>query len=215
LAAMEDMMKIETQRGEEMATQMAALSLKERELEARLEETKDYSSRLSRLVLHLMRGFMDQTQEISLIKFLLTSVFFGAGRSRPGSSDGPDEPPRGSGPGGPPSPSTSVVSNWLDSAFRDAPSTPPPSGPHSPHSEVSSECPSLSFGSAVSSFPSLEAIEDGSHFGLPGVGGEFRYDGSGEAVGGGNGDAQDSGASQYVRLSPLRPLVVSGEGMQG
>jgi hypothetical protein len=64
LAVMEGLMKTETQRGEEMAAQMAALSLKERELDARLEETKDFSSRLSRLVLHLIRGFMDQSHTV-------------------------------------------------------------------------------------------------------------------------------------------------------
>ena len=73
---------------------MAALSLKERELDSRLVETRQFSERLSRLVIRVICGFMQQTQELSLIKFLLTAILFGAGRD-PGSggSDGPDVPP--------------------------------------------------------------------------------------------------------------------------
>ena len=87
---------------EEIGVQMAALSLKERELDSCLVETRQFSERLSRLVLRVVRGFMQQTQELSLIKFLLTAVLFGAGRdSGSGASDGPDVPLGRSGSGGP------------------------------------------------------------------------------------------------------------------
>ena len=87
---------------EEIGVQMATLSLKERELDSRLAETRQFSERLSRLVIRVVHGFMQQTQEVSLVKFLLSAVLFGAGRSSgPGGSDGPDVPPRGPGSGGP------------------------------------------------------------------------------------------------------------------
>ena len=41
---------------EEMKAQMAALDLKTRELEARLQETKDFTVRLSRLVVKVVEG---------------------------------------------------------------------------------------------------------------------------------------------------------------
>ena len=114
---------------EEIGAQMATLSLKERELDSCLVETRQFSERLSRLVVRVVRGFMQQTQELSFIKFLLSAVLFGAGRS-PGSggTDGPDVPPGGSGSGGPPSPSTSVVSRWLDSTFGEPPTPSSSSG---------------------------------------------------------------------------------------
>ena len=97
---------------EEIGAQMAALSLKERELDSCLVETRQFSERLSRLVVRVVRGFMQQTQEVSLIKFLLSAILFGAGRSSGvGGTDDPDVPPRGPGSGGPPSPSTSLI--WL------------------------------------------------------------------------------------------------------
>ena len=79
---------------EDIGTQMAALSLKERELNARLAESRKFSERLSWLVLCTVRGFLQQTQELSVIKFLLSAILFGSGRS-PGSggSNGPDVPP--------------------------------------------------------------------------------------------------------------------------
>ena len=45
-------------REEEIGERMAALSLKERELESRLLETCQFSERLSRLVVKVVRGFM-------------------------------------------------------------------------------------------------------------------------------------------------------------
>ena len=97
---------------EDIGTQMATLSLKERELDAHLVESREFSKRLSWLVLRVIRGFMQQTQELSVIKFLLSAILFGSGRSPgTGGSDGPDDPPQGPGSGGPPSPSTSVVSS--------------------------------------------------------------------------------------------------------
>ena len=125
LVRMDEQMAALHLREEEMGVQMAALSLKERELDSRLVETREFSERLSRLVIRVVRGFMQQTQEVSFIKFLLSAVLFGAGRS-PGSGgpDGPDDPSSGPGSGGPPSPSTSVVSRWLGSAFG-SPPTPP------------------------------------------------------------------------------------------
>ena len=73
---------------EEMKAQMANLSEKYRELESRLQETKDFTVRLSRLVVCVVEGFMNQSQELLFIKFLLTSILF---RAR---SDGPDVPPK-------------------------------------------------------------------------------------------------------------------------
>ena len=79
---------------EEISSLMAGLALKERELESCLVETRQFSERLSRLVIRVIRGFMQQTQEISLIKFLLSAVLFGAGRSPgTGGSDDPGVPP--------------------------------------------------------------------------------------------------------------------------
>ena len=81
-------------REEEIGVQMAALSLKERELDSRLVETRQFSERLSWLVVRVVQGFLQQTQEVSFIKFLLSAVLFGAGRSSgPGGPDGPDVPP--------------------------------------------------------------------------------------------------------------------------
>ena len=71
-------------REEEIGVQMAALSLKERELDSRLVETRQFSERLSQLVIRVVQGFMQQTQEVSLIKFLLSAVLFGAGRCHRG-----------------------------------------------------------------------------------------------------------------------------------
>ena len=59
---------------EEMKVQMAALDAKTRELESRLQETKDFTVRLSRLVVRVVEGFMQQSQELLFIKFLLTAV---------------------------------------------------------------------------------------------------------------------------------------------
>ena len=79
---------------EEIGVQMATLSLKERELDARPVETRQFSERLSRLVVCVVQGFMQQTQEVSFIKFVLSAILFGAGRSSGSSGpDGPDVPP--------------------------------------------------------------------------------------------------------------------------
>ena len=73
---------------EEIGAQMATLSLKERELDAHLVESREFSERLSWLVLRVIQGFLQQTQELSVIKFLLSAVLFGSGRSSgPGGSD--------------------------------------------------------------------------------------------------------------------------------
>ena len=185
-------------REEEIGVQMAALSLKERELDSRLVETRQFSERLSQLVIRVVRGFMQQTQEVSLIKFLLSAILFGAGRdSRPGGSDGPDVPPREPGSGGPPSPSTSVVSHWLDSTFRSSPTPPSSSRPHTPFTEVSAS-EVHSFGTAVSSFQEVEAIEEVGHRGVSADRGDSGYDGGSEAGWGGIGDVSYNGASQFV-----------------
>ena len=97
---------------EELGVQIATLSSKERELDACLVETREFSERLSWLVIHVVQGFLQQTQELSLIKFLLSAILFSSGRSPgPGGSDGPDVPLRGPGSGGPPSPSTSIIAS--------------------------------------------------------------------------------------------------------
>jgi hypothetical protein len=100
---------------EEIGVQMATLSLKERELDSCLIETREFTERLSQLVVRVVQGFMQQTQELSLIKFLLSTVLFRAGR-RPGSG-GSNElhvPPRGprSGVPLPPAPQSSLV-GWI------------------------------------------------------------------------------------------------------
>ena len=153
---------------EEIGAQMAALSLKERELDVCLVETRQFSERLSRLVIQVVCGFMQQTQELSLIKFLLSAVLFGAGRSSgTGGADDSDVPPGGPGSGGPPSPSISVVSRWLDSAFRGSPTPSSSSGPHTPFTEVlTSEV--HSFGTAVSTFQEVEAVEAAGDRGVSG-----------------------------------------------
>ena len=198
---------------EELGVQMAALSLKERELDSRLMETRQFSERLSQLVIRVVRGFMQQTQELSFIKFLLSAVLFGAGRD-PGSggSDGPDVPPRGPGSGSPPSPSTSVVSRWLDSALGSPPTPPSSPGPHTPFSEISAS-EGHSFGTAVSSFQEVKAIEAEGNRGLPEYRGDSGYDGSSEDSWGGIGDVSHNGASQFVRAQELRPMVFSSEGV--
>ena len=188
---------------EEIGAQMAALSLKERELDSRLLETREFSERLSRLVIRVVRGFMQQTQEVSLIKFLLSAVLFGAGReSGSGGSNGPDVPPRGPGSGGPPSPSTSVVSCWLDSAFGSPPTPPSSPGPHTPFSEVSASEVN-SFGTAVLSFQEVEAVEAAGDRGFSPDRGDPGYDGSSEAGWGGVGNALYIGAPQLIRVSEL------------
>ena len=156
---------------------------------------------------------MQQTQEISLIKFLLSAVLFGAGRSPGvGGSNDPDVSPRGPGSGGPPSPSTSVVSCWLDSAFG-SPSTPPSSpGPCTPFSEISAS-EGHSFGTAVSSFQEVEAVEAEGDRGLPEYRGDSGYDGSSEDSWGGIGNVPYNGASQFVQVQELRPMVLSSEGV--
>ena len=78
---------------EDIGAQMAALSLKERELDAHLVESREFSERLSWLVLCVIRGFLQQTQELSIIKFLLSAVLFRSGRSLGTVGfDGPDDP---------------------------------------------------------------------------------------------------------------------------
>ena len=183
---------------EELSVQMTALSLKERELDSRLVETSQFSERLSRLVVKVIRGFMQQTQEVSVIKFLLSAVLFGSGRS-PGSggTNDPDVPLRGPGSGGPPSPSTSVISHWLDSAFGSPPTPPSSPRPHTPFTEVSgSEV--HSFGTAVSSFQEVKAVEATGDRGVSEHRGDSGYDGSSEASWGGVGDAPYNGAPQFV-----------------
>ena len=172
-------------REEEIGVQMAALSLKERELDSRLVETRQFSERLSRLVIRVVQGFMQQTQEVSFIKFLLSAILFGAGRSSgPGESDGPDVPPRGPGSGGPPSPSTSVVSRWLDSAFGSPPTPPSSPGPCTPFSEISAS-EGHSFGTAVSSFQEVETVEAAGDRGVSEYRGDSGYDGGSEDSWGG------------------------------
>ena len=68
LVRMDEQMAALHLRDEEIGVQMAALSLKERELDSRLEETREFSERLSRLVVRVVQGFLQQTQEVSLIK---------------------------------------------------------------------------------------------------------------------------------------------------
>ena len=183
---------------EEIGAWMAALLLKEKELDSHLVETRQFSERLSRLVVRVIQGFMQQTQEMSVIKFLLSAVLFGAGQSSgPGASDGPDVPPRGPGLGGPPSPSTSVISCWLDSAFG-SPLTPPSSPrPSTPFSEVSAS-EGHSFGTAVSSFQGVQAIEEAGDRGVSEYRGDSGYDGGSEAGWGEIGDVSYNGASQFV-----------------
>ena len=80
LVRMDEQMAALHLKEEEIGVQMATLSLKVRELDSRLVETREFSERLSRLVIRVVRGFMQQTQEVSLIKFLLSAILFGAGR---------------------------------------------------------------------------------------------------------------------------------------
>ena len=198
---------------EEIGVQMAALSLKERELDSRLVETREFSERLSRLVIRVVRGFMQQTQEVSLIKFLLSAILFGAGRdSGSGGSNGPDVPPSGPGSGGPPSPSTSVVSRWLDSAFGSPPTPPSSPGPCTPFSEVSTS-EGHSFGTAVSSFQEIETVEAAGDRGVSEYRGDSGYNGGSENSWGGIGDVPHNGTPQFVRVRELRPMVLSSEGM--
>ena len=106
----EEMVRLKVKE-EDIGMQMATLSLSLRELDTRLAESREFSERLSQLVLHTVRGFLQQTQELLVIKFLLSAILFRSGRSPgPGRSNGPDVPPQGPGSGGPPSPSTSIVS---------------------------------------------------------------------------------------------------------
>ena len=162
---------------EEMKAQITALDTKTRELGFSLQEAKDFSVRLSRLVVRVVEGFMQQSQELSFIKFILTAVLLGAGSDVPGSSPGPDVPPGGPGSGGPSSPSTSAVSRWLESAFRDSSPPSSPVGPPTPNSEVSFG-EGNSFWTAMSPLSALGEVEEGRHSGLLGVG-----DGAGDIGG--------------------------------
>ena len=190
-------------REEEVKAQMATLEEKTRELEFHLQEAKDFSVRLSRLVVRVIEGFLQQSQELSFIKFILTAVLLGAGGDVPGSSPGPDVPPGGPGSGGPPSVSTSAVSRWLDSAFRDASSPPSsPIGPPTPNSEISFG-EGNSFWTALSPLSSFGEIEEGRHSGFLGAGGGAGDHGGVQGVGGGVGIIPDNSISQFTGLSEL------------
>ena len=163
---------------EDIGAQMAALSLKERELDARLVESREFSEMLSRFVLHVIRGFMQQTQELLVIKFILSAILFRSGRfPGTGGSNGPDDPSRGPGSGGPPSPSTSIITGWLDSTFGSPPSPPSSPGPRTPFTEVSAG-EGNSFGTAVLSFQEITAVEEMGHRGVSPDRGDSGYDGS-------------------------------------
>ena len=155
---------------EEMKAQMATLDMKTRELEACLQEMKDFTVRLSRLVVKVVEGYMQQSQELSFIKFLLTAILFRSKGNASGASHGPDVPPGGSGPGGPPSVTTSAVSRWLDSALGDTSPLSSPIGPTTPNSKVPFGEGNL-FWTVVSPLSSLGEIEEGHHSGLLGLGG--------------------------------------------
>ena len=182
---------------EEMKAQMATLEEKTRELEARLQETKDFTVRLSRLVVKVVEGFLQQSQELSFIKFLLTAVLFGSGGNVPGASNGPDVPLGGTGPGGPSSITTSAVSRWLDSALRDTSPPSSPIGPTMPNSEVSFG-EGNSFWTAMSPLSSFGEIEEGCHSGLLGIGSGSGDHGSIKSVGGGVIIVQDNRVSQVA-----------------
>ena len=184
-------------REEEVKTQMAALEEKTRELESRLQETKDFTVRLSRLVVRVIEGFLQQSQELSFIKFLLTAIILGAGGDVSSASNGPDVPLGGPGSGGPPSISTSAISRWLESAFRDTSSPPSsPIGLPTPSSEVSFG-EGNSFWTAVSPLLSLGEIEEGRHNGLLGIGGGTGDHGGVQGIGGGVGFIPDNGIPQF------------------
>ena len=146
---------------------------------------------------------MQQTQEVSLIKFLLSAVLFGAGRSSGvGGTNDPDVPLRGPGSGSPPSPSTSIISRWLDSTVGSPPTPPSSPGPHTPFSEISAS-EGHSFGTAVLSFQEVKAVEAAGDRGFSPDRGDSGYDGSSEAGWGGVGDASFIGAPQLIRVSEL------------
>ena len=153
--------------------------------------------RLSRLVVRVVEGFMQQSQELSFIKFLLTAVLFGAGGDVSGASNGPDVPPGGSGPGGPPSITTSAVSRWLESALRNTSPPSSPVRPATPNSKVSFG-EGNSFWTAMSPLSSLGEIEEGHHSGLLGVGGRAGDHGGVQSIGGGVGFVPDNGISQFA-----------------
>ena len=69
----EEMVRLKVKE-EDIGMQMATLSLKERELDTCLAESREFSERLSWLVLRTVRGFLQQTQELSVIKFLLSAI---------------------------------------------------------------------------------------------------------------------------------------------
>ena len=184
-------------REEEMKAQMAALEEKARELESCLQETKDFTVRLSRLVVKVVEGYMQQSQELSFIKFLLTAVLFGARGDVPGASHGPDVPPGGSGPGSPPSITTSAVSCWLDSALGNTSPPSSPIGPTTPDSEVSFG-EANSFWTAVLPISSLGEIEEGHHSRLLGIGGRTGDHGGIQGIGRGVGLVPDNGVSQFT-----------------
>ena len=182
---------------EEMKAQMAALEVKTRELESCLQETKDFTVRLSRLVVRVVKGFMQQSQELSFIKFLLTATLFRAGGDVPGPSNGPDVPLGGPGSGGPPSITTSTISCWLESALGDTSPPSSPIRPPMPNSEVSFG-EGNSFWIAVSPLSSLGEIEEGRHSGLLGIGGRAGDHGGVPSIGGGVGTIPDNGIPQFA-----------------
>ena len=182
---------------EETKAQMAALDMKTRELEARLQETTDFTVRLSRLVVKVVKGYMQQSQEPSFIKFLLTAVLFGSRADVSGASHDPDVPPGGSGPGGPSSISTSNVSCWLDSTLRDTSPPSSPVGPPTPDSKVSFG-EGNSFWTVVSPLSSLGEVEEGCHNGLLVFGGGAGDHGSIQGVGRGTGPVSDNSVPQFT-----------------
>ena len=182
---------------EVVKAQMAALEEKTRELEACLQETKDFTVRLSRLVVKIMEGYLQQSQEFSFIKFLLIAVLFGSGGDVPSASYGPDVPPGGSGLGVPSSITTSDVSCWLDTTFRDSSPPSSPVGPPTPDSKVSVD-KGHSFWTAMSPLSSLGEVEEGRHSGLLGIGGRAGYHGSEPGIGGEVGIVPDNSISQFA-----------------
>ena len=213
MSQLDERMQALEQKEVEVTSLMGALALKERELDVRMEELKSSHERLGRLVVRTVQGFLQQTQELSVIKFLLSAIIFGAGRTpESGGTDEPDVPPGGPGSGGPPSPSTSLVSRWLDSALGSPPTPPSSPGPSTPFTEVSAG-EGDTFRTAVSSFHEVQAIEAEGDRGVFGDRGDAGYDGGSEDSWGGVGDVRDNGASQFVRLRELRPMVVSRAGV--
>ena len=153
----------------EVEKRMGRLSIQVDGVEVRVAEQEVVGNRLSRLVLWNVGAVLHAVAKVDFLQHLVSSFLsFGGGDSDgPGSPDGPDEPPSGSGSGSPPSPGPSLFS--LRSSQLDSPLIATPPSVHrsdSPGTFMQDEGDWLR--AALQALPSPTS-EVGSNLRLPGI----------------------------------------------